>query len=431
MEKRPVVVLRSNDNCFLDVIRALGKADIPVIPVVFSYAGAGLWISEKSVYYENPVIIKNPAENPVDAKNQLVDLGAKLFSRYKSKCLLMSTSDTGLVFLQGFFDDFEPYFLQMGHEDFGKSILSELNKNNFSKIMEENDIPVPPAFAVSRSSDIKNAVDNITYPCIYKPAVKDMKNSFQSSHNEKKAKECKNSSELEVLLRKEIENGYELIVQEKIYFEKPEDEASCYIYRDKNGNIRAANGVHKVAEYPKPYGTGVVVKLFHPEELLEIAKKVVLALDWRGFLCIEFIYDSAKKRWVVIEANMRAWLTNNFQTTAGINFAQLLYLDCMDMLPKFTETYKSKDNNFLQIQLPGFIKSSLIEHSDEREALISILDFMKNIVGKIVFASMEYGDEEPGVYEYNFLKEVYKNNVDILEQIYLLIQKNNNLLYNR
>ena len=47
-DKMPFVVLRSNDNCFLDIIRACATAGITTIPVIFTWEGAE-WISESSV----------------------------------------------------------------------------------------------------------------------------------------------------------------------------------------------------------------------------------------------------------------------------------------------------------------------------------------------------------------------------------------------
>lgn len=428
MKINPVILIRASDNGFLDVLRSLGESGIPVISIVYTWQGAGEWLSEKSKFFHESYTIINPAENEALAKEQLITLGKQFHDKYKEKCLIMATSDTVLFFLQKYFDEFSPYFLQMGHKDFNEPILYELNKANFFEIMKQNNLPIPLTFSVSKKTDIEIAVKNITYPCLYKPTLKDLKNSFQSSHNGYKAVECNNPEELRTSLINELENGYELVVQEKLEFDGLENERSCYVYCDGQGNLRAINGMHRIFEYPKPYGTGIVCKASYTNEFYEIAQGVCKALNWQGFLGLELIYDKHKKKWLIIEANLRAWLTSHFQTALGLNFSKLLYDDLMNTLPKHIETKYSNNNDLYQINLFGFINYSLTLHSNEQEALNYVSTFIHENIGKIIFAYYNENDKNPGYVEKEILEKKYPNCKDIIAKIYSCIEENDIIL---
>lgn len=140
---------------------------------------------------------------------------------------------------------------------------------------------------------------------------------------------------LEKDLKIEIGKGYELIVQEKIEFGSIEQEVSCYAYIDKDGNIRAISGQHKIIEYPHPYGTGVASVPFYKNEFLDIVKKIARAYKWRGFLGIEFMKNKKDNKWNVIEINLRPWLSIDFQASLGFNYIEMLYQDYYGFFPVF------------------------------------------------------------------------------------------------
>ena len=99
MNTVPVVVIRASDNCFLDVLHCFAEENVPVIPVIFSWEGASAWISEKSIFFHDPVCIKNPAEDEFVAARQMEQLGQKLLAQFGCKIMLIATSDTALVFV--------------------------------------------------------------------------------------------------------------------------------------------------------------------------------------------------------------------------------------------------------------------------------------------------------------------------------------------
>ncbi len=425
--QKPLVILRSNDNCFLDIIRACGRCGIETISVIFSWDGA-TWKSEKSSYLKNIVRITNPAENEQLAVQELCALGQRLLEKYGERLLVISSSDTNLYFMQKNFETFSPYFLQMGHSSFDKSCMRELRKDSAAELLKQGNVEIPLSYPVLSASDVTPTVDNMRYPCVYKPILKDLTGSFQKTHAGKKAVECTSKTELREKLLQELKNGYKLIVQEKIMFQSLEDEVSCYMYVNGKGNIQAISGQHKILEHPHPYGTGVVSVPFMDEEFIRIAHNIAKAYKWRGFLGIEFMRNKKNGKWTVIEINLRPWISVNFQASLGFNYLKMLY---DDFYGETTDEIRVMDSSFCavyRINLTMLVQKVMADCDNAHITMERIKTGIKNNLGQMIFSYYIYNDEGPGLAEKEDLIQKYPQQQQIIEEIYDLIQENNRII---
>lgn len=421
MDNIPVVAIRASDNCFLDVLHCFAQGNVPVIPVVFSWAGATEWISERSAFFHDPVRIVNPAEDEDTAAEQLGQLGRQLLAQYGRKIMLIATSDTALVFVNRHYDTLKKYYLQPGAPDFDKSCWNALRKDTFYQTMEENGVPIPLTRPVNEKADVDRAVEDMVYPCVYKPSLKTIDNAFQRTHDGKKAVECHTAAELRGKLMQELEAGFEVVVQEKIEFDRPEEEVSCYLYADAQGRIRMISAQHKMMEFPARYGTGVVSRTFFSEDMSALAVKTIKALRWHGFLGVELMFSKKHQQWVVIEANLRPWLSNYFQAAAGFNYLLMLYQDAVGRLEPFTETKRPNGEVLYRVNLTQMVKKCVCEGTSTDEALEIVEDFIRGRQGHIVFTYAVPGDPAPGRYEISLLREYYADCDDAFDRIEGLI----------
>ncbi|NLN92728.1 MAG: hypothetical protein GX130_05370 [Candidatus Hydrogenedens sp.] len=421
-DRPPLVVIRSSDPCFLDVLRCCGKADIPVVPVVFYWEGSGPWISEYSCYYKDPVQIPNPARDEAGAVSALQELGQQLLDRYGCKMMIVPTSDTSQVFLQQYFEALKPFYFQMGNSDFNSSCMDRIYKDHFAHLMEEAGLPIPRSFACSDPSDIPAILQRIDYPCVFKPAIKDITNSFQTLHDKKKAVECGDESSLIAGLEGALQKGYRLVVQEKIVFDRLEDEMTCYVYADGNHRVRMFSGQHKIEEHPKPYGTGVASRFIYKEELQPLAQRLVTALKWRGFLGIEFMRDSRDGQWKIIEANMRPWLSILFQAHVGFNYIEYLYRDLYEDLHGLPDLLlpdvRQRTQPFYRLHMRVFLDMILNSASTAEDALNALGQWLESHKGDLCLTSFIAADPVPGIRELELLQADYppwmKNAIQLL-----------------
>lgn len=401
MNKIPVVAIRSNDNCFLDILRCCGTAGIPVVPVVFTWATAGPWYSEYSRYYCNPVKICNPAEDEQASIAGLLDLGKKLFSDFGQRVVIIPSSDTSHVLIQKHFEELNPYYLQMGAADFSNDVYDIASKDIFCARLSDAGIGIPDSYPCLCADDIPQIVDAVSYPCIYKPVLKDTSNTFYTAHQGLKAVECSDKEMLGRLLLKEMKAGFRLIVQEKIVFTNRADEYSCYVYSDAVQKVRMISGQYKLDEYPKPYGTGFISKFHADPEVFAIAEKVVQVLKWRGFIGIEFMRDIKDGKWKIIEANLRPWLSIYFQASQGFNYIDYFYKDACGKLDSSLEAktgHSDAENPVFRINFGVFWNK--ISNSSSATSLQSALhEWFKEHQGSYVFTNYADHDPQPGIKE--------------------------------
>ncbi|MCF8297390.1 MAG: hypothetical protein K9J13_07615 [Saprospiraceae bacterium] len=332
MKNFPIIVIRSNDVCFLGVLRSCGEAGIPVVPVIFEWEGSGPWYSQFSRYYNDPREIPNPYTDENGAVESLLEIGEQLYAEFGRKLLIMPSSDTSLMFLQNNFSSLSDYFLQMGSENFDEPRLDVINKDGLYKMLEDNDIMIPQSLPCYSVADIPGILDTVKFPCLYKPLEKDYGQTFYRVHNKLKAVECQDTKELENSLLKEMKAGFKLIVQEKIEFERLEDESSCHVYVDKEGEVRIASTSNKEGEYPPRYGSGTLSLLTWRPELVEKSKEIARLIKWHGMMGIEFMKDKTDQKWKVIEINFRPWLHVYMQNRMGMPHLQMLYRDAYEEL---------------------------------------------------------------------------------------------------
>ena len=281
----PILVFRANDICFLGIIRALARNNIPFETITFTWPTAGPWWSEDSIHFHNNHTIPNPHEYEVDALEKLQALGKQFYAHWQRPLLTVPSSDTNLMFLLKHEKELSKYFCLMGHSTFNDYRLDVVHKASCTDLLSKYSTSlVPRSYRCSYDYQINHIADDINFPCIYKPSLKDYSQSFYALNAGFKAVECCTSDQLIDGLQTSLLQGFDLIVQEKILFDKVEDEIPFYAYVDQNHQIKlACTGIKELIQ-PYPYGTANILRLSWHSHLLPIASTVVKALKWTTYL---------------------------------------------------------------------------------------------------------------------------------------------------
>lgn len=404
----PMVVLRSNDCCFLGIARSCAASGRPIVPIVFDWAGSGPWYSERSNVIPDPLRIPNPYREPERALEAMIEIGRTLLAEWHERLLIVPSSDTNLMFLLDHHEALSPYFRLAGGERFDEARLDVVRKDTAATRMEAAGVAIPGTWACLKPSDIEPIADEIGYPCIYKPVVKDYGQTFYAVHDGLKAIECRDRDELVERLEEELARGFELVVQERVLFASNEEEIPFYLYADADHRIRmAATGIKEKIQ-PFPYGTATVLRLSWHEELLSLAQEIVEALEWRGILMIEFIRDAADGRWKVIEVNARPWLCVDFYRRSGLNFLDMLYRDWRGELPRGADVVRPSPAILaaspVHVSLPAALSPDL--DALARPATIDdVVAWLCRIDGKRSLTFLDPEDPRPGHAELGSLAE--------------------------
>ncbi len=397
-----MVVLRSNDVCFLGIVRSLAAAGIRAIAVTFSWSGSGPWYSEASRHLDEVHRIANPFEEPQRAADEVAELGAALLERFGERLLVLGSSDTNLVFLRDNATRFARFFRFVGDPAMEEGPFELLHKATCAERLEAGGVSAPFTRHCRSADDVDRIVDEMIYPCVIKPAIKDYGQSFYARHDGDKALSVDGPGELRSRLGEELAAGFDLLVQEKIAFDSVHDEIPFYLYADAGHRIRlAATGVKEKIQ-PFPFGTATVLRLSYHPELLEHAREVVQALAFRGILMIEFIRDAKDGAWKVIELNPRPWLFVDFYRRFGLNYLGRLVDDRDGQLVAGEDLQTADDETLalppMHVSLPPAC-GEYLESLGRAARVQDVRDWLRGIAGARSLTFLDPDDPAPGLAE--------------------------------
>jgi D-aspartate ligase len=416
--KPPVIVIRGNDICFLGTLRSLGRKKIPFKTVIFDWDNSPTFYSKHSKYFSSDFIIPNPFTNPEGALNKLIEIGEKLLGEFKTKFLVIPTSDTNLMFFINNENILQKYFLILGEKKFLSYRSDITNKNKcFSILTKKVKENCPQTFQCNNIDDIKNIPSSIKFPVVYKPSFKDYGQTFYKKHNGAKAITCNDIKFLKKQLKNELNDGFELVIQEKILFKSSSDEIPFYAYVDKNHEIlMAATGIKELI-MPEPFGTAYILKLSWHNELIDLARKIVKTIEWRGLIMIEFIKDQKDNTWKVIEINTRPWLFIDFYSRFGFNYVEYLYNDYQNILEQKEEfIFPSKElilENPIHIDLLSiFMNSSQINKLKIFKNNNTLINWIKSFGNIITTPYFDACDTLPAKKNLDDLEKLSNGNIN-------------------
>ncbi len=359
MNKIPVVILRSNDISFLGLLRSLSEnEDIDVIPVIFSW-NDDKWFCEESKYFKNFKVIHNPASHEKEAVKDLILIGREIKKKYGKRALTFCSSDVNLILLHKYENKLSEFFTISGDSEF-KSYRSNLsNKGNFFTNIQKSFYENVPKFRyIETKNDLKKLDKWEHFPCVIKPAIKDLSQSFYKINDRKKAIYCKSKEALKENLLKLLNSNYKLLVQEYICFDKYDDEIPTYTFFDKFHELKVyANGIKKII-YPEHYGTAIILEISFHKELINICKDLAKFLNWSGPLMIEFIRDKKDKNFKIIEINPRPWLFHDFYRKKGLPFIP------MSVEEYINKKYDQKETIFPSKKVIGHVNQDILSLAD-------------------------------------------------------------------
>lgn len=362
-DRPPVLAVRANDLAFLGLLRGIVAAGSEPISVTYTWPGAKPWYSEKSCHFRNVFPIVNPLEDEDEAAARLVILGRALMEKFGKRSLVLPSSDSVQLLFFRHEKELSPYFDLMGDGNYASFRADITNKGSFfEQLSERHPQLCPVTFWCRNKGDLAQIADKAPFPVVVKPAIKDYQQSFYRLNDGSKAITVEDRETLVSTVDRLLDQGFELVVQERVIFDGVHDEIPFYTYIDRNSRVRlAASGIKEFIQ-PHPYGTATVLRLSSHPELIENAQKVADAIGWTGTLMIEFIRDKKDGHWKVIEVNTRPWLFHDFYRRFGMDFVPHAVLDHAGELPPATPegAIKIPDQNRLTNVDPTHVELTTI-----------------------------------------------------------------------
>jgi predicted ATP-grasp superfamily ATP-dependent carboligase len=292
----------------LAVIRSLGRRGVPVVVLHYLPVEMG----HVSKYAREHFRITSPAK---DEGAFIRDILA-LSDRYR-RALLVPTDDYTLVALSKYKDRLERHFDVLAQD--WSLIKKVVNKQYTYELAERIGVPYPKTIPCDRFEDVERRIPEFQFPCILKP--REGHQFFEKFR--KKVLVVRNSSELKARSRELRGLGMSVMLQEIIPGAACEGvNYNSYFVGDEP---IAEFTAEKVRVDPPFFGSPRVIVSKWIPQIIEPGRKLLKALGYQGFSCIEFKRDIRDGVYKLMEINARHNLSGSLAVACGIDFPWIMY----------------------------------------------------------------------------------------------------------
>lgn len=201
----------------------------------------------------------------------------------------------------------------------------------------KHSIPIPKLYD---NELLKNeSINEIQYPIIIRGKeglnfYKLLKQKIFQLNNQEDLKKFR-----KLILNKNIEN--KLLIQELISYNLKNTTVSFCAFCSEGKVLTYWIG-RKLGEHPIPFGTATSAVSIYNEEVRQIGAKLIDKLGYTGICEVEFLLNSTKNEYQLIEMNARTWLWVGLAKRCGVDFANLTYQFVNDQKVKFPVNYKDE-----------------------------------------------------------------------------------------
>jgi predicted ATP-grasp superfamily ATP-dependent carboligase len=304
---KPAVVL-SCHTIGLAVIRALGREGVPVWAVSYDQNDMG----QVSRYVAGKVLSCHPERSEREYVDLLAGLGQKL-----GRGVLIPADDATISVVSRHKQELERYYV-VACPDW--TVTEKfINKPFTYRLAEDIGIPVPKTLTPTSREEVADYAGSAQFPCLVKP---------NQSHRyyEVLRKKLVRADDPAGLIRaydEAVTIGLDVMIQE--YIPGPDSNGVNYNSYFLNGEQLVEFTAQKVRLSPPQFGVPRVVVSRRVKQVVENGRRILKAMGFYGFSCVEFKMDSRDGTYKLLEVNGRHNRSALLALRCGINFPLIEY----------------------------------------------------------------------------------------------------------
>jgi D-aspartate ligase len=313
----PVAVVMNMFYSGLGIARSLGEQGIPVIGLT----------SQRGIYgnytrYAKVRVCPDSREEPDALLTYLLELRPEL----DEKPVVFPTRDDDVLFLNRHRDLLTKYFaLVIPQPD---AVAACLDKWSTYIQAQKAGVPCPRCWRVENQRELSEAAEEITFPCVLKPASSHLwrQNDNWATVGARKAFAVDSRQQLFAEYAQILRADPRVLIQEMI--PGGDDRlfvAACYL--DRSSNLITAFTAQKLLQIPSIFGTGCIVQSTDRHELIEPAVRLLRTMEFTGIAEVEFKWDERTREFKLIEINPRAWDQHRLGNACGADLIHIAYCE--------------------------------------------------------------------------------------------------------
>jgi predicted ATP-grasp superfamily ATP-dependent carboligase len=287
----------------LAAVRGLGKQGIRVTVGETTR----LATSAFSRYCHRIVVYPSPVHQPLEFLDYLYSILSQ-----KAYQMLLPMEDPTIALLAQHLDTFARY-TYIPIVPF-KKWENAHRKDNVLQLAEKLGIPIPKTWFIKDLADLQTITEGLPYPVVIKPT---------KSSGAVGVSYPKNSSEL-IKNYLSVHNRFPFPLIQELIPPEGTGYGASFLFNEK-GQVKASFVHKRLREYPTTGGASTLRESVKRNDILEMGRSLLEALEWFGVAMVEFKLDPRDGIPKLMEINPRFWGSLSLAIAAGVNFPFLLY----------------------------------------------------------------------------------------------------------
>jgi D-aspartate ligase len=304
---KPAIVLAAH-TMGLGVIRALGINGVPVVAVHYN--------ERDMAHVSKYVVEKIKAPHPENCREQFIELLLE-HAAHLGGGVLIPTSDETLVAVSQNKQLLESHYIVACAE---WSIIEQcIDKKRTSSLADSLGVPSPKTVPVRSVEDARKYEGEFDYPCLVKPC---QSHQFYDRFKRKMVV-AEDAAQMYQVLEQVADSGLEVMLQEII----PGDDTQGANYNSYfwDGQPVVEFTARQIRNAPPWFGSPRVVISEEMPEVVEPGRKMLQAIGYYGYSCMEFKRDPRDGVYKLMEINGRHNLSSRLAIHLGVNFPWFEY----------------------------------------------------------------------------------------------------------
>jgi D-aspartate ligase len=204
-----------------------------------------------------------------------------------------------------------------------------LDKSVFHEWALANDFPVPHTAIVNNIDELRAALDEMTFPVVFKPV--EHTPQWRAVSKQYKVHRFDSLADFERLPFAPFDAGDRFVVQEWIPG-RDSDVYFCLTYRNRNGEELAAQGGRKITQWHVDTGNTALAVTHDDPELHKLARRLLDTAGHVGFGSLEIRRSARDGRMLITEPTVgRPNLQTALAAAAGVNLVDIAYRDALKL----------------------------------------------------------------------------------------------------
>jgi D-aspartate ligase len=379
--RSPVAIVLGLDLNGLGVVRALGKANIPVVGVDHLRGHAG-----RASRYCGRVIEANPCASE-DLIGCLKDLGAAL---PHGGVLFPTMDDTVRILSERRTEVPASLALSLPSAD---SVTGLMEKEDLARLARQHAWPAPVTTTCASLAEVSEAAERFPYPGVMKPGRRELTAprgvprkvwTFETRQELIEAYNDLSRWETRVILQEIVPGPDSSVV-------------FCLFYADRSSRPRTLFVGRKIRQFPPGYGSTSSAAPAHDDRVRAFTERFIRDTRFQGLGSVEMKVHARTGEPLLIEPTVGRTDYQSFLAVAnGVNIPEIAFRDLAG-LPAVAQEPGEEPITYV------------VARSDWRSARMQIHEgretwrgYLRSLKGRKVFALLQSGDPRPFLYTIHY-----------------------------